>query len=97
MIKEMSPQEFVERRDAGTDMTLLDVREIGRCSLRRSVRIAAYSHGTGRDRLGELDPTKETVVICRSGGEAWRLRGFSRERLRIGLQSQRRHSQMVQI
>jgi adenylyltransferase/sulfurtransferase len=77
MIKEMSPQEFVERRDAGTDMTLLDVREDWEVQLAPvPSELLHIPMGQVADRLGELDPTKETVVICRSGGRSMEVARF---------------------
>jgi rhodanese-related sulfurtransferase len=77
MIKEMTPQEFLERRAAGTAMTLLDVREDWETQL--APVPAALLHipmGTIAERLGELDPQQETVVICRSGGRSLQVARF---------------------
>jgi len=77
MIKEMGPTEFLERRNAGSPMTLLDVRE------EWEVRLAPVPSdvvhipmGEISDRLGELDPLKDTVVICRSGGRSLEVARF---------------------
>ncbi len=70
-IKEINPREFVERRAAGTEMTLLDVREDWEVEL--APVPSALVHipmGQIADRLTELDPQKETVVICRSGARS---------------------------
>jgi rhodanese-related sulfurtransferase len=77
MIKEMSPQEFLERRAAGAEMTLLDVREDWETTL--APVPSALVHipmGQIADRLSELDPQKETVVICRSGGRSMEIARF---------------------
>jgi protein-L-isoaspartate(D-aspartate) O-methyltransferase len=59
MIAELSPQEFLERRAAGTDMTLLDVREDWETQLAPvPSRIVHISHGSDCDRQGELDPQR---------------------------------------
>jgi rhodanese-related sulfurtransferase len=71
MIKEMTPQEFLERRAGGAELNLLDVREDWETTL--APVPADHLHipmGQIADRLGELDPAKETVVICRSGGRS---------------------------
>jgi rhodanese-related sulfurtransferase len=77
MIEEMTPQEFLERRAAGVEMTLLDVREDWETAL--AAVPAALVHipmGQIADRLHELDPQKQTVVICRSGGRSMEVARF---------------------
>ena len=71
MVKEMTPREFVERRAAGAEMTLLDVREEWETTLASAPSgILHIPMGQVADRLGELDPHRATVVICRSGGRS---------------------------
>ena len=61
-------------------MTLLDVREDW------EVKLGAGAHAAPcispwarfRDRLGEFDAKKETVVICRSGGRSAQVAEFLR-------------------
>jgi rhodanese-related sulfurtransferase len=77
MIKEISPQEFIERRTAGTEMILLDVREGWETELAPvPSRIVHIPMGEIANRLGELDPHAETVVICRSGGRSLQVARF---------------------
>ncbi len=77
MIKEMTPQEFLERRSAGADMTLLDVREDWELKLAAvPTPLLHIPMGQIEARLGELDPKKETVVICRSGGRSTEVARF---------------------
>ena len=77
MIKELSPREFLERRSAGDEMTLLDVREPWETELAPvPSRIVHIPMGEIADRLGELDPNTETVVICRSGGRSLQVARF---------------------
>jgi rhodanese-related sulfurtransferase len=77
MIEELSPSQFIERREQGADMTLLDVREDWETKLApvpsRNVHIPM---GQIADRLNELDPNKPTVVICRSGGRSLEVARF---------------------
>jgi rhodanese-related sulfurtransferase len=71
MVGELSPREFLDRRERGEDMTLLDVREdweIEKAPVPTDV--VHIPMGEISDRLSELDPNKETVVICRSGGRS---------------------------
>lgn len=70
MVREIGPAEFVARRDAGAELVLLDVREpweLGIASVPGIVHIPMHQVP---DRLGELDPQRETVVLCRSGGRS---------------------------
>jgi rhodanese-related sulfurtransferase len=77
MIKEMTPREFLERRRGGADMLLLDVREDWETELAPvPTDIVHIPMGQISDRLGELDPHKETVVICRSGGRSLQVANF---------------------
>ena len=77
MILEMSPREFLDRREAGEDMTLLDVREDWELKLAPvPTHIVHIPMGEISDRIAELDPKKETVVICRSGGRSAQVAEF---------------------
>jgi rhodanese-related sulfurtransferase len=71
MIKQIGPREFVERRNAGTSMTLLDVREDWEIKLAPvPADLVHIPMGEIADRVGELDRQRETVVVCRSGGRS---------------------------
>jgi rhodanese-related sulfurtransferase len=77
MVTEIDPREFLQRRAAGRDMLLLDVRE--EWELGVAPVPATLTHipmGQIPDRLAELDPAKETVVICRSGGRSMQVARF---------------------
>jgi len=77
MVDEMTPQAFLERRAAGIPMTLLDVREDWETKV--SPVPAEHRHipmGQIADRIVELDPQIETVVICRSGGRSMQVANF---------------------
>jgi rhodanese-related sulfurtransferase len=77
MIEELSPQEFLQRRAAGTPMTLLDVREDWETQLAPvPAELTHIPMGQVVSRLGELDPNKATVVICRSGGRSMEVARF---------------------
>src|ERR1700733_12144868 len=71
MVGELTPREFLDRRAAGEDMTLLDVREDWEVKLAPvPIQTVHIPMGEISDRVAELDPKKETVVICRSGGRS---------------------------
>lgn len=77
MVSDISPQEFLARRAAGTPMTLLDVREDWEVELAPvPADLVHIPMGQIVDRLSELDPTMETVVICRSGGRSMEVARF---------------------
>lgn len=77
MIKDVSPREFLERRQGGADMLLLDVREDWETQLAPvPTEVVHIPMGQITERLGELDPLKETVVICRSGGRSLEVARF---------------------
>jgi rhodanese-related sulfurtransferase len=77
MVNELTPREFVDRRDGGEEMTLLDVREDWEVALAPVPTDTVHiPMGELSDRIGELDPKKETVVICRSGGRSAQVAHF---------------------
>jgi rhodanese-related sulfurtransferase len=77
MVSELSPQEFLDRRAGGEDMTLLDVREDWEVALAPvPTHTVHVPMGEISDRIGELDAKKETVVICRSGGRSAQVAHF---------------------
>ena len=77
MIKELSPQQFLERRKSGESMTLLDVREDWEIALAPvPSEVLHIPMAQITQRLGELDRQKQTVVICRSGGRSGQVANF---------------------
>ena len=77
MVKDITPQEFVDRRAGGGAMTLLDVREDWETKLAPvPSEVVHIPMGEISDRVKELDPDKDTVVICRSGGRSMQVANF---------------------
>lgn len=77
MMKDLSPTEFVARRAGGAAVTLLDVREDWEVSLAPvPSEVVHIPMGEVSDRVKELDPNQETVVICRSGGRSAQVAQF---------------------
>ena len=66
-IPEISPAEFVARRDRGDAMTLLDVREGWELGVASVPGIVHIPMGEIASRIGELDASREVIVLCRSG------------------------------
>ncbi len=66
-IPEISPAEFLSRRQNGEDLTLLDVREGWELGVASVPDVVHIPMGEIASRIGELDASKETVVLCRSG------------------------------
>jgi rhodanese-related sulfurtransferase len=66
-IPEITPAEFIARRDRGEPLTLLDVREDWELGVASVPGILHIPMGQVAERLGELDAGKEVVVMCRSG------------------------------
>lgn len=66
-IPEITPAEFVARRKRGEDLTLLDVRESWELGVASVPGVIHIPMGEIAERLDELDSSKETVVLCRSG------------------------------
>jgi rhodanese-related sulfurtransferase len=84
MVQEVTPREFLERRRGGADLLLLDVREDWETQLAPvPTEVVHIPMGQILSRLSELDPRRETVVICRSGGRSMQVanllasRGFA--------------------
>lgn len=66
-IPEITPAEFLARRNHGEDLTLLDVREEWELGVASVPNVVHIPMGEIASRIGELDSNKETVVLCRSG------------------------------
>jgi rhodanese-related sulfurtransferase len=76
MIEEMTPTEFMERRAAGDNLLLLDVREpqeLAQSSVEGALHIPmAQIPG----RLAELDRDRPIAVLCHSGNRSKAVVGF---------------------
>jgi rhodanese-related sulfurtransferase len=66
-IPEISPADFIARRDGGAALTLLDVREDWELGVASVPGIVHIPMGQVAERIGELDRSREVVVLCRSG------------------------------
>lgn len=76
MVAEITPREFVSRRAQDESPLLLDVREDWELSIARLDEALHIPMGDIPARLRELDPQRETVVMCRSGGRSAQVARF---------------------
>jgi rhodanese-related sulfurtransferase len=77
MLGELTPREFLDRREAGEELTLLDVREDWEVKLAPvPTETVHIPMGEISDRIAELSAKKPTVVICRSGGRSAQVAQF---------------------
>ena len=80
----ITPERLRERLDAGDRLVLLDVREPWEFELARIEGSKLIPMGELAERVSELDPTSETVVICHHGARsayvtrAFKQAGFAR-------------------
>jgi rhodanese-related sulfurtransferase len=79
-IPEISPAEYLARRDQGENLTLLDVREEWELKVASVPGIVHIPMGQVAARLNELDPQKEIVVLCRSGRRSWDIAALLQQR-----------------
>jgi rhodanese-related sulfurtransferase len=75
-IAEITPTEFVARRERGESLTLLDVREDWELGVASVPDVVHIPMGEVADRLGELDRDREVVVLCRSGRRSLQVASF---------------------
>jgi rhodanese-related sulfurtransferase len=66
-VPEISPAEFIARRERGESLTLLDVREPWELDIASVPGVLHIPMGEVNARLGEIDRSREVVVLCRSG------------------------------
>ncbi|AMN46093.1 hypothetical protein ACG33_03005 [Steroidobacter denitrificans] len=64
---EITPAEFIERRERGDILTLLDVREEWELQIAPVPGAIHIPMDQIIDRIGELDRSRETIILCRSG------------------------------
>jgi rhodanese-related sulfurtransferase len=76
VVNEISPSELKARRDAGTGPLVIDVREKWELDVARIPDVQHIPMGDIPARVGELDPEREIVVMCRSGGRSMQVAQF---------------------
>jgi adenylyltransferase/sulfurtransferase len=75
-IPEITPAEFIARRERGDALTLLDVREDWELGIAGVPGVVHIPMDQVADRIGELDRSLETVVLCRSGRRSLEIAKF---------------------
>ena len=82
-IEEISPEELKRRQTSGVPPRLIDVREPWEVAMAAIPGAIHIPLNELPQRLGELDPKADTVVMCKAGGRSLRAamflqtRGFS--------------------
>ena len=76
MIEQVTPAEFVRRRDAGEELVLLDVREPRELALAAVDGALHVPMAQIPERIRELDRDRPIVVMCHSGGRSQAVVGF---------------------
>jgi rhodanese-related sulfurtransferase len=82
--QEIEPVEFKRKLDAAADVRLIDVREPWEVAIVGLPQALNIPLNELPQRLSELDPKADTVVMCHSGGRSRRAcaylvsRGFER-------------------
>ena len=73
----MTPRQFQARAKESSPVVLVDVREDWELQIAKApVTFVHIPLGQLAQRVGELDPATETVVICRSGGRSMQAAAF---------------------
>ncbi|MCB1625705.1 MAG: hypothetical protein KDI32_14015 [Pseudomonadales bacterium] len=73
MVAEVTVKELSERRQAKTAPVLLDVRDAWELDIASLSGVVHIPMSEVPNRLSELDPAAETIVMCRSGGRSLKI------------------------
>lgn len=69
-LEEITALELKQRLDRGDDLQLIDVREPNEFEIARIPGTTLIPLGQISSRMGEIDPSRETVVHCKMGGRS---------------------------
>jgi rhodanese-related sulfurtransferase len=89
-VMNIHPLDVYERLKRGDELQIIDVREASEVAVGKIPWAKHIPLGQIPDRLNEIDPNKETVVVCRSGGRSAKAcaflmsAGFSRVKNMMG-------------
>jgi rhodanese-related sulfurtransferase len=70
MIEDITPGEFVRRRNSGELWALLDVREVWEIEIARIRQTIDIPMAEIPARIAELDASQAIAVLCHSGGRS---------------------------
>jgi rhodanese-related sulfurtransferase len=76
VVRNIAASELKARFDAGTAPLVLDVREAWELEIARLEGVLHIPMNEIAQRLGELDPAREIVVMCHAGGRSLRVAQF---------------------
>ena len=71
-MEEITPTELKQRLDNGDDIQIVDVREDNEVAIGRLPNSIHIPLGQILGRMKDIDPNRETVVHCKSGGRSAR-------------------------
>jgi adenylyltransferase/sulfurtransferase len=69
-VEEITATELKRRLDSGDDLQIIDVREPHEYDTARLEDSKLIPLGQVLNRMGEIDPSRETVVHCKLGGRS---------------------------
>jgi rhodanese-related sulfurtransferase len=78
-ISTITPQEVEHRLQKGEKLNIIDVREAEEVAKGKIPEAKHMALGTLADRLHELDPATEYIMVCRSGKRSERACEFLQE------------------
>jgi rhodanese-related sulfurtransferase len=76
VVKDLSVEELAARRNAGAAPLVIDVREGWELEVAAIPNVVHIPMNEMPDRVSELDPQTETIVMCRSGARSMRVAQF---------------------
>ena len=79
MVREVSPAEYVRESAAHPGRLLLDVREAWEREIAKLPEALHVPMAEIAARLGEIDRSREVVVLCRSGGRSLKVARYLEE------------------
>ncbi len=71
-MQEITATELKKRMDAGDDIQLIDVRQPDEYDFAKIEGAKLIPLGQIIQRMGEIDPNRETVIHCKMGGRSAR-------------------------
>ena len=71
-MEQITSTELKQRMDNGDDIQIVDVREDFEVAMGQIPNAIHIPLGQVLNRMGEIDPTRETVVYCKMGGRSAR-------------------------